>query len=147
MRNVLKLHIEVCPKHPLNSANKRIAELEAALEYYGTHEDECTCSGDSSATGEQVIHAAVCANCDCGLAAALFTPGEHEHPDTARLDKLGRWLKYPDGSVYRTRFLLDLLEHSIDVCGDGFTAEDSELLATDLRSAIDALPGEEVDRG
>ncbi len=52
-----------------------VKKLRAALLEFGSHDEDCVCMGDT------VGHTADCANCDCGLRAALEATKEVENVD------------------------------------------------------------------
>jgi chromosome segregation ATPase len=56
-----------------DALRERVAGLEAALWWYGSHDRHCAVYGKSDARGVYIPHSS--GLCDCGYNAALATPG------------------------------------------------------------------------
>ena len=125
--------------------NERIAELEAqrnrlreALERI--HRIPAIPFPDPGAHSERAFSDAVWtawSRMHQIASAALSATGEHEHPDTMRLDKLGRWLK--THSDERAVVIRD--NGIVRGCPSHWCGEDlgPDVVGVTLRSAIDAL--------
>ena len=121
----------------VKALEKRIAELETALEQIGNVLGPgtcaaCQCEGCAWETKEAVRLAA----------SALTATGQQEHPDTGRLDKLERWLR--THSDERAVVIRD--NGIVRGCPSCWLGQDlaGDVVGVTLRCAIDALPGEEA---